>query len=214
MTADKFDIFRALLQIFDRSVDSMAITNTEGRLLYVNEATVAFAATTVPEVLGKLIWEAFPDTAGPVYEEHFRRAVREQASVVIEFYFPPPDLWFEARFYPSPDFVAFFPRTSPNASGPPKRSGFPRRNIACCSISVDEGFCVCEMIWDAKGKPIDYRFLEVNPVFEQMTGFTNAEGKTVKELAPGLEDWWVQRYAQIVNNGESARFQHGSEFMG
>ena len=29
--------------------------------------------------------------------------------------------------------------------------------------SLDEGFCVIEMLFDANEKPIDYRFLEVNP---------------------------------------------------
>ena len=37
-----------------------------------------------------------------------------------------------------------------------------------------EGFCTIEMIFDAGGKPVDYRFLEINPAFEQHTGLTNA----------------------------------------
>ncbi len=33
--------------------------------------------------------------------------------------------------------------------------------------SIDEGFCVIEMLFDARGKPVDYRFLEVNAAFER-----------------------------------------------
>ncbi len=36
--------------------------------------------------------------------------------------------------------------------------------------SIDEGFCIIEMIFGANGKPIDYRFLETNPAFEKQTG--------------------------------------------
>jgi PAS domain S-box-containing protein len=36
--------------------------------------------------------------------------------------------------------------------------------------TIDQGFCVCQMLFDENGEPCDYRFLEVNPVFEQMTG--------------------------------------------
>src|SRR5580765_1976250 len=36
--------------------------------------------------------------------------------------------------------------------------------------SIDEGFCVIEMLFDGNDKPQDYRFLEVNPSFEQQTG--------------------------------------------
>ena len=31
--------------------------------------------------------------------------------------------------------------------------------------SIDQGFCIIEMIFDAGGKPVDYRFLEVNRAF-------------------------------------------------
>ena len=40
-----------------------------------------------------------------------------------------------------------------------------------------EGFCTIEMVFDADGKPVDYRFLEVNPAFEQQTGLYNAPGE-------------------------------------
>lgn len=36
--------------------------------------------------------------------------------------------------------------------------------------SMDEGFCVIEMIFDKQGQPVDYRFLEANPVFAEHTG--------------------------------------------
>ena len=37
-----------------------------------------------------------------------------------------------------------------------------------------EGFCTIEMVFDAAGKPEDYRFTEVNPAFEKHTGLKNA----------------------------------------
>ncbi len=41
--------------------------------------------------------------------------------------------------------------------------------------SIDQGFCIIEMLFDENGKAIDYKFLEVNPVFEKMTGIPNKE---------------------------------------
>jgi hypothetical protein len=34
------------------------------------------------------------------------------------------------------------------------------------------------------GQPVDYRFLEVNPVFEELTGLRDAAGKTAREMVP------------------------------
>src|SRR6185295_8590837 len=50
--------------------------------------------------------------------------------------------------------------------------------------SIDEGFSIIEMIFDEHEKPVDYRFLEVNPSFEKQTGLLEAKGKSVRELIP------------------------------
>lgn len=81
--------------------------------------------------------------------------------------------------------------------------------------SIDEGFCLCEMVVDEAGLPIDYRFLEVNHLFGEMTGIKpDAVGRTARELVPGLEDRWVQMYARVGLGGESIRFEEGSAAMG
>ncbi|MBD6614669.1 PAS domain S-box protein [Komarekiella sp. 'clone 1'] len=76
--------------------------------------------------------------------------------------------------------------------------------------SLDEGFCICEMLFDKNGKPIDYRFLEVNSVFEKLTGLEQATGKTARELVPNLEADWFEIYGRVVRTGEPVRFENQS----
>lgn len=79
--------------------------------------------------------------------------------------------------------------------------------------SIDEGFCICEMLFDENGKPYDYRFLEVNPVFALLTGLEEAGGKTARELVPNLENHWVEIYGSVVQTGEPIRFEQQSIAM-
>jgi PAS domain S-box-containing protein len=72
--------------------------------------------------------------------------------------------------------------------------------------SIDEGFCVVEVIFDSKNKPIDYRFLEVNPSFEKQTGLHDAAGKLMRSLAPAHEEHWFRIYGRIALTGKSERF--------
>ncbi len=72
--------------------------------------------------------------------------------------------------------------------------------------TIDEGYCIIEMIFDAQGRPADYRFLEVNTAFEKQTGLHEAEGKLMRELAPDLEAHWFEIYGKIALTGEPARF--------
>lgn len=77
--------------------------------------------------------------------------------------------------------------------------------------SIDEGFCIIEMIFDNRNRPVDYRFLQVNPSFEKQTGLKDAQGKTMRELAPQHEQHWFEIYGQIALTGQAVRFENRAE---
>lgn len=79
--------------------------------------------------------------------------------------------------------------------------------------SVDQGFCVLEMIYDGSGKPFDYKLIEVNPTFEKQTGLMDAQGKTAREMVPNLETIWFETYGKVVDSGKSIRFEQESPAM-
>jgi PAS domain S-box-containing protein len=79
--------------------------------------------------------------------------------------------------------------------------------------SIDEGFCIVEVIFDGAGEPIDYRFLEVNPAFERHTGLRDAAGKRMRELEPRHEAHWFETYGRIARTGEPERFQNAAEYL-
>jgi PAS domain S-box-containing protein len=79
--------------------------------------------------------------------------------------------------------------------------------------TMEDGFCIIEMLFDANNTPVDYRFLEINPAFEQQTGLQQAEGKTARQLIPDLEEFWFETYGRVALTGEATRFENGSEVM-
>ncbi len=80
--------------------------------------------------------------------------------------------------------------------------------------AIDEGYCLCEIVVDARGVAVDYRFLEVNALFEEMTGLVDPVGRTALELVPGLERVWVDTYARVGLGRERLRFSQESAAMG
>ena len=80
--------------------------------------------------------------------------------------------------------------------------------------SIDEGFCVIEVLFDDADNPVDYRFLDVNRVFEKQTGIRNAVGRRMREIAPAHEEHWFQIYGQIALTGESRRFENPAHALG
>ena len=80
--------------------------------------------------------------------------------------------------------------------------------------SIDQAFCVLEVIWDARDRPVDYRVIEVNRAMEKHTGWHEPVGRTARELIPNLEDHWLEIYGRVTRTGEPIRFVEGAEGMG
>ncbi len=80
--------------------------------------------------------------------------------------------------------------------------------------SIDAGFCIIELVFDADGKPVDYIFLEANPAFERQTGLIDATGKTMRSMVPGHEKHWFDLYGAVAMTGEQMRFEQHAEALG
>jgi PAS domain S-box-containing protein len=74
--------------------------------------------------------------------------------------------------------------------------------------SIDEGFCLIELLFDAGGTAHDYRFLEANPAFEKQSGLVGAVGRTIRELVPNHDEHWFTTYGTVALTGVSARFEN------
>lgn len=66
-----------------------------------------------------------------------------------------------------------------------------------------DGYALHEMIYDENGRAVDYRFLDINPSFEEMTGLKrdNIIGKTVLEILPETEITWINSYDKVIKTG-------------
>jgi PAS domain S-box-containing protein len=78
-----------------------------------------------------------------------------------------------------------------------------------------EGFALHEIICDGKGRPVDYRFLSVNPAFERLTGLRadDVVGKTVLEVMPETEAYWIDAYGRVALTGIPEQIEHYSRAL-
>ncbi|MFX1241885.1 MAG: PAS domain S-box protein [Promethearchaeota archaeon] len=72
--------------------------------------------------------------------------------------------------------------------------------------NMNAAFAYHEVIVDNKNKPIDYKYIEVNPKFEELTGLKKEDliGKRVTEAIPGTENDpadWIGRFGQVGLTG-------------
>ncbi|HEX2906915.1 MAG TPA: PAS domain S-box protein, partial [Phototrophicaceae bacterium] len=82
--------------------------------------------------------------------------------------------------------------------------------------NLTAGFALHEMLYDDQGKPLDYRYLEVNPAFEKLTGLAAAAlvGKTVKTVMPNIEPYWIETYGRVAQTGKPIAYENYARELG
>lgn len=75
--------------------------------------------------------------------------------------------------------------------------------------SMHEGFAVQEIVCDESGRPVDYRFLEVNAAFERLTGLSRGAvvGRRAREVMPDVDPYWIEVYGRVALTGEPVQLE-------
>ncbi len=66
------------------------VLDRDGHCIHVNDRVVEVTGRTKPDLLGRSVWELFPDTAGTTFESELRRALAERRPAHFEYHCRPP----------------------------------------------------------------------------------------------------------------------------
>lgn len=216
--------------IYQSAPIGLNVLDTDLRFVRINQRLAEINGFSVEEHIGRTIRELLPDIADTA--EELMRPVLETGEPQLNV-----ELRGETPAQPGVQRVwleSFLPLKDGDACG-----GQSQRvigiNTVCQEITeqiqaeealrrseeryrtlfetMEDGFCVIEMLFDENTRPIDYRFLEINPAFERQSGFQQAVGKTVRQFVPNLEEFWFETYGTVALTGEPVRFENGSDAM-
>ncbi|MEG3968514.1 ATP-binding protein [Microcoleus sp. T2B6] len=183
------------------------------RFTYVNQFAETLLDRTPGDLIGKNLWEEYPGLIGSEFEPIYWSAMRDRLPASLTAFYPDHDRWYEVRSYPAAQGITVYFKNVTDQIQAEAALRQSEERYRTLFESIDEGFCIIEVLFDANNTPIDYRFLEINPVFEQQTGLRQAVGKTVRQLVPDIEHHWIKIYGQVALTGESVRFENGSEAL-
>jgi PAS domain S-box-containing protein len=82
--------------------------------------------------------------------------------------------------------------------------------------TMDEGFAVGELVRDARGEPIDWRYLFVNAALERLSGLRPEDvlGRLGSEVFPDDYREWVPILADVIDRQRPRRVERGSAAHG
>lgn len=94
--------------ILEKTSDGFLALDCDWNLTYCNTRAEKIFKKKREEVIGRNLWETYPQFIGSAFEENFRQAMEEQ--VAREFEMIGENRLFEARSYPSGDGISIFLR--------------------------------------------------------------------------------------------------------
>ncbi len=94
--------------IIEAITDGFYVLNREWEFVKVNQVAEKILGKSRQELLGRKIWDMFPDTPEYNYPTQFRKAMNEYVTIDFEDYRADLDKWFSTVCYPSQEGLSVF----------------------------------------------------------------------------------------------------------
>lgn len=163
--------------LVERVSDAFVALNTNWQYTYVNEKAGEILSREPESLIGKNIWDEFPEGEYQLYYDVYHRAMETQEYQYLEEFYPPFNKWLEKHIYPSPDGLTIFFKDVTDI----KEITLALKNKEEKYRSLIEQASDGIVITDMEGI-----ILEVNNSIKQMIGFEDEEmiGYHIKTYLP------------------------------
>ncbi|MBI9084464.1 MAG: PAS domain S-box protein [Desulfobacterales bacterium] len=200
--------------ILKSAMDGYWLTDTEGRLLEVNDAYCRMSGYSEDELLSMRIPDLEVVENPQLVAEHMQKVIfqgsdrfeskhRRKDGAVFEV-----EVSIQFRPEEGGQCVCFLRDITDRRQA--------ERQYQMLFQEMLDGFALHEIICNAAGQPVDYRFLAVNPAFEKMTGLKADQvlNRTVLDVLSSTERHWIEIYGKVALSGEPAFFENYAAAIG
>ena len=207
--------------ILKSAMDGYWLTDAEGRLIEVNDAYCRMSGYSEDELLTMRIADLETVESPQLIAERIQEVVvrgsdrfeskhRRKDGTVFEV-----EISVQSRSDESGQCVCFLRDITARKQAEESLQASEKKYQMLFKEMLD-GFALHEIIYDDAGRPVDYRFLAINPAFEKMTGLKAEQivGRTVLEVLPGTERHWIETYGKVALCGDPAFFENYAADIG
>ncbi|MDI9636175.1 PAS domain S-box protein [Geitlerinema splendidum] len=97
-----------IANILESITDAFFALDRQWRFTYLNRQAELLLQRQRDELLGKNLWEEFPEAINNDFYTQYHRALTEQISITFTEFYPPLDGWFLVRVYPSSEGLSVY----------------------------------------------------------------------------------------------------------
>jgi PAS domain S-box-containing protein len=99
---------RRMTDILEKTSDGFFAVDTDWNFTYLNAEAEVMLGRERETLLGKNLWTNFPALTGTIFEENYRKVMREQVAMEFEAFGGEGSAWYEVHSYPSGGGISVF----------------------------------------------------------------------------------------------------------
>ncbi|HEY9876268.1 MAG TPA: PAS domain S-box protein [Candidatus Obscuribacterales bacterium] len=166
---------RKIANILESIADAFFALDHQWQFTYINRQAEPLLQKKAEELLGKNIWDEYPEAVGSTFYNHYHKAISEQITVAFEEFLSPLDRWLEIRAYPGEDGLSVYFRDITERKQAEEERLRLANNIRLLLESTGEGIY---------GIDLEGRCTFINKAAAEMIGYKPDEvlGKDMHEL--------------------------------
>ena len=171
--------------------DTHIVFDRQWHYAYVNDAAVRAIGRARDQIIGRTLWELYPDIVGTEIERQYRRAMEGRVAAAFEFHYLTLDSWWDNRFNPVPEGLAVFATNITER----KRAEAERAQLAAIVRSSDDAIIA---------ETLDGIILSWNQGAARIYGYTAEEivGCPISRLIPSDHPDELSGILQKLARGE------------
>lgn len=106
--AELVESARTMTNILEKTTDGFFAVDSEWKLTYINAQAEAMLRCKRDEVLGRVLWEQFPELIGTIFQRNYERVMAEKIALEFEATDTTSKIWYDVHAYRSNGGVSVF----------------------------------------------------------------------------------------------------------
>jgi PAS domain S-box-containing protein len=175
------DLSAKLTATLESITDGFFLVDQDWNFAYLNGQAERMLQRSRHDLVGKHLWQEFPEAENSIAGQEYRRAVEEQCTTRFEFFYPPLHTWFDVHAYPTDEGLAVYFQDITQ-----RRLAQAQLRLLQTAVShLSDVVVITQVDADPELEP---KIVFVNEAFERRTGYSRDDvlGKSPKVLRQTL----------------------------